>query len=102
MGFKVRFTEFKVQNIVGSCDVGFAIMLERLSQEHHSFCNYEPEIFPGLIYRILDLKVVVLIFVSGKIVLTGARTRKDIYEAYEKIYPILRSYMKKDSHHASK
>ena len=69
LGFEVRFTDFKVQNIVASCDVMFPIMLEKLYAAHGGFCHYEPEIFPGLIYRILDLKVVVLIFVSGKIVL---------------------------------
>ena len=69
IGFDVRFTDFKVQNIVASADVGFAIRLESLSHEHAEFCQYEPEIFPGLIYRILLPKVVVLIFVSGKIVL---------------------------------
>jgi len=90
LGFEVRFTDFKVQNIVASCDVMFPIMLEKLYAAHGGFCHYEPEIFPGLIYRILDLKVVVLIFVSGKIVLTGARTRENIYDAYEKIYPPLR------------
>ena len=35
--------------------------------------QYEPELFPGLIYRMKDPKVVLLIFVSGKVVLTGAR-----------------------------
>ena len=34
--------------------------------------QYEPELFPGLIYRMKDPKVVLLIFVSGKVVLTGA------------------------------
>ena len=67
MGFDVRFTDFKVQNIVASADVGFAIRLESLSHKHADFCQYEPEIFPGLIYRIYSPKVVVLIFVSGKI-----------------------------------
>ena len=38
-----------------------------------------------------------LIFVSGKIVLTGARTREDIYNAYKQIYPTLRQYAKKDA-----
>jgi len=35
--------------------------------------QYEPELFPGLIYRMVDPKVVLLIFVSGKVVLTGAK-----------------------------
>ena len=36
-------------------------------------CQYEPELFPGLIYRMVQPKIVLLIFVSGKIVLTGAK-----------------------------
>jgi transcription initiation factor TFIID TATA-box-binding protein len=35
--------------------------------------QYEPELFPGLIYRMRQPKIVLLIFVSGKIVLTGAK-----------------------------
>lgn len=97
MGFDVRFTDFKVQNIVASADVGFAIRLESLSHKHAEFCQYEPEIFPGLIYRIYSPKVVVLIFVSGKIVLTGAKTREQIQEAYNSILPALQMHKKDDS-----
>lgn len=37
------------------------------------FClkSYEPELFPGLIYRMVKPRIVLLIFVSGKVVLTG-------------------------------
>lgn len=97
MGFDVRFTDFKVQNIVASADVGFAIRLESLSHRHSEFCQYEPEIFPGLIYRIYQPKVVVLIFVSGKIVLTGAKTREQIKEAYTNILPALQMHKKDES-----
>lgn len=97
MGFDVRFTDFKVQNIVASADVGFAIRLESLSHKHAEFCQYEPEIFPGLIYRIYQPKVVVLIFVSGKIVLTGAKTREQIKEAYVNILPALQMHRKEES-----
>lgn len=38
--------------------------------------QYEPEIFPGLIYRTKQPKIVLLIFMSGKIVLTGAKVMK--------------------------
>jgi transcription initiation factor TFIID TATA-box-binding protein len=37
---------------------------------------------------------VLLIFVSGKVVLTGAKVRKDIYEAFENIYPVLTEFKK--------
>ena len=94
LGFAAKFTQFKIQNIVGSCDIKFPIRLEGLAFEHAKFCSYEPELFPGLIYRMAVPKVVLLIFVSGKIVLTGAKSREHIYEAFEKIYPVLLNHRK--------
>ena len=46
--------------------------------------SYEPELFPGLIYRMVKPRIVLLIFVSGKVVLTGAKERGEIYEAFER------------------
>ena len=96
LGFPVRFTEFTVQNIVASCDVKFPIRLEGLANTYLKFCSYEPEMFPGLIFHMLDPKIVLLIFVSGKIVLTGAKKREDIYKAYQKIIPILTQFRKSE------
>ena len=45
--------------------------------------EYEPEQFPGLIYRLDYPKVVCLIFSSGKMVITGARTKSDLFEAVQ-------------------
>ncbi|KAF9043723.1 hypothetical protein BDZ89DRAFT_1197071 [Hymenopellis radicata] len=59
LGFDAKFSEFKIQNIVGSCDVN----------SHGQLSSYEPELFPGLIYHMIKPKVVLLIFV----VLTGAK-----------------------------
>jgi transcription initiation factor TFIID TATA-box-binding protein len=56
--------------------------------------QYEPELFPGLIYRMKQPKIVLLIFVSGKIVLTGAKYRKEIYAAFENMFPVLTEYRK--------
>lgn len=94
LGFNAQFTEFKVQNIVSSCDLKFCIRLEGLAYAHSNYCSYEPELFPGLIYRMVKPKIVLLIFVSGKIVLTGAKVREDIYQAFENIYPVLTQYRK--------
>ncbi|KAK0521161.1 TATA-binding protein (TBP) [Tilletia horrida] len=94
VGFEAKFTEFKIQNIVGSCDVKFPIRLEGLAYSHGVFSSYEPELFPGLIYRMVKPKVVLLIFVSGKIVLTGAKDRAEIYEAFNRIYPTLSEFRK--------
>lgn len=94
LGFNAKFTDFKIQNIVGSCDVKFPIRLEGLAFAHGTFSSYEPELFPGLIYRMVKPKIVLLIFVSGKIVLTGAKQREEIYAAFEAIYPVLSEYKK--------
>ncbi|KAG1412864.1 hypothetical protein G6F58_007799 [Rhizopus delemar] len=94
LGFQAKFTDFKIQNIVGSCDVKFPIRLEGLAYSHGHFSSYEPELFPGLIYRMVKPKIVLLIFVSGKIVLTGAKVREEIYQAFQAIYPVLTEFRK--------
>lgn len=97
----VQFSEFRVQNMVGSADVRFPIRLEGLANEHEDYSSYEPELFPGLIYRMVEPKIVMLIFVSGKVVLTGAKTREQIYDAFEHIYPVLADFRKEVTHHQS-
>ncbi|KAM3877153.1 LOW QUALITY PROTEIN: TATA-box-binding protein [Diretmus argenteus] len=94
LGFPAKFLDFKIQNMVGSCDVKFPIRLEGLVLTHQQFSSYEPELFPGLIYRMIKPRIVLLIFVSGKVVLTGAKVRQEIYEAFENIYPILKGFRK--------
>jgi len=94
LGFPAHFKDFKIQNIVGSCDVKFPIRLEGLAYSHGAFSSYEPELFPGLIYRMKQPKIVLLIFVSGKIVLTGAKVRDETYTAFENIYPVLTEFRK--------
>lgn len=94
LGFEAKFSDFKIQNMVGSCDVKFPIRLEGLVLTHSQFSSYEPELFPGLIYRMVKPRIVLLIFVSGKVVLTGAKERNEIYQAFEYIYPILKGFRK--------
>ncbi|PWA66990.1 TATA-box-binding protein [Artemisia annua] len=95
LGFPAKFKDFKIQNIVGSCDVEFPIRLEHLAGSSHSaFTTYEPELFPGLIYRMKQPKIVLLIFLSGKIVLTGAKVKDETYTAFENIYPVLTEFRK--------
>lgn len=94
---EVKLTDFKIQNIVGSHDVGFQIKLESLRRATEHLCTYEPEMFPGLIFRMQDPKVVLLIFSSGKIVLTGAKKREQIYDAYQKIKVLLIQHKNEES-----
>ena len=50
---------------------------------------YEPEQFPGLIYRMQDPKTVLLLFTSGKLVCTGAKSKEMVYESVAKIIEVL-------------
>ncbi|CAN7937941.1 unnamed protein product [Ixodes hexagonus] len=92
LGFNAQFSDFKIQNIVASADVGFLIKLEALALNHPQFSCYEPELFPGLVYRMVRPSILLLVFVSGKVVLTGAKVRQQLYQAFDNIYPILEKY----------
>jgi transcription initiation factor TFIID TATA-box-binding protein len=78
--------EITVQNIVASSDLGQKINLNiiaiTLGLER---VEYEPEQFPGLVYRLDSPKVVLLLFGSGKLVCTGARVPQDVEDAVDKI-----------------
>jgi len=77
--------ELKIQNIVASANLAGLIDLER-SAYSLGRTMYEPEQFPGLIYRMDDPKVVILLFASGKLVCTGAKKEEDVYEAVTKLH----------------
>ncbi len=78
--------DIKVQNIVASADLGHDLNLNAiaigLGLEN---IEYEPEQFPGLVYRLDEPEVVVLLFGSGKLVVTGGERPEDADEAVDKI-----------------
>jgi transcription initiation factor TFIID TATA-box-binding protein len=80
--------ELKIQNIVASANLAGLIDLER-SAYTLGRTMYEPEQFPGLIYRMDVPKVVILLFASGKLVCTGAKQEEDVYEAVTKLHETL-------------
>ncbi|KAH8051206.1 hypothetical protein JL722_10905 [Aureococcus anophagefferens] len=94
IGFQPKFGEFKVQNMVATSDAGFPIRLEALVYAHAKFSSYEPELFPGLIYRLVIPKTVLLLFVSGRMVLTGGKSLGHLRTAFEKMYPVLTEFKK--------
>lgn len=49
----------------------FELILQMSNKTRFVCYSYEPELFPGLIYRMIKPRIVLLIFVSGKVVLTG-------------------------------
>jgi len=80
-----------IQNIVASANLHGKIDLETAADIMENVM-YEPEQFPGLIYRMGDPKVVMLLFASGKLVCTGAKHEDMVKEAVEKLHEILQDY----------
>jgi len=88
-GFIIRrIQKIDIVNIVGTAYAGDKIDLEAAANILDNIM-YEPEQFPGLIYRMKEPKVVILLFRSGKMVLTGSKREKQVHEATEKIISIL-------------
>jgi transcription initiation factor TFIID TATA-box-binding protein len=80
--------KIQVQNIVASGNLGAKLDLEVASVTLED-ALYEPEQFPGLIYRAKYPKVVFLLFSSGRIVCTGAKKETDVQEAVNKLDKVL-------------
>ena len=77
--------EIKVVNMVASADLFGRIELEDCAYSIEK-TMYEPEQFPGLIYRMDEPKVVILLFSTGKLVCTGATKEEDVYTAVAKLH----------------
>ncbi len=81
----------EIQNIVASATLGFKVNLDALAIECYN-TEYEPEQFPGLVFRLDEPKTVMLIFRSGKIIITGAKTPGDANLAAERTRDMIKSY----------
>jgi transcription initiation factor TFIID TATA-box-binding protein len=80
--------DLKVVNIVASAGLGGKIDLEKAVSTLGK-TMYEPEQFPGVIYRMDEPRVVILLFASGKLVCTGAKKEQDVYDAVHKLHASL-------------
>lgn len=83
-GFRLSKPTIKIQNIVASASLEGRIDLER-SVYSLERTMYEPEQFPGMVYRMSDPRVVILVFANGKLVVTGAKREEDVYAAVSKL-----------------
>jgi transcription initiation factor TFIID TATA-box-binding protein len=84
--------KIEIQNIVASSSLNFRVNLDVLAMECEN-TEYEPEQFPGLIFRLNEPKTVMLVFRSGKIIVTGAKTPREADMAAE----LTRDIIKKTS-----
>ena len=102
---EVIFKNFRIINMVATCDFKFRVHLTKLnseisyklrktlnSKELEKKISYEPQIFPGLIYHMDKPKLAVLIFSSGKVNFVGIKKKDDAFEALKNIQPIIQKY----------
>lgn len=83
--------QIKIQNIVVSSDLHANIDLFSLSKNVKEV-DYEPEQFPGAIFRIKEPKAVIILFKNGKLICTGSNTEKNIKIVLERAAKIISQY----------
>ena len=81
IGLKVTGNpEIEIQNMVASGSVGGSLNLNNIIFKFDN-TEYEPEQFPGLVYKLPESHITFLLFGTGKIVITGAKSEKEIIES---------------------
>ena len=80
-----------VQNMVFSGDLGREFNVDTVALVLPN-CEYEPEMFPGVIYRVKEPKAVVLLFTTGRIVCSGVKSEHDAWRAVRKLLHELEKY----------
>ena len=82
-----------VQNIVASGSIDLNLNLNTLALQLEN-TEYEPEQFPGLVYKLAGTRATFLLFSNGKIVCTGTRSEDKLREAVDKLVQILKKQKK--------
>jgi transcription initiation factor TFIID TATA-box-binding protein len=96
----VSFTvcDTSVQNIVGNAVIalneGECLDLQAMYNALGTICTWQPSMFPGLVLRPDNSPVVLLCFFSGKIVITGGKRERDIYEGWSNLWPTVRQFIR--------
>lgn len=82
----------KIQNIVVSADLHAIIDLYALSKEVKAV-DYEPEQFPGAIFRVLEPKSKIILFKNGKLICTGTNTEANIRRVLAYVAKVVSKYV---------
>ena len=94
IGYEVRITDRSVKNLVGSIDYGSNIDLFTLAKSIGPNASFEPELFPGLIFSSKKINIKdgdkqnckITVFRSGKINITGTKTKEELNDAFSSIF----------------
>jgi transcription initiation factor TFIID TATA-box-binding protein len=96
-GVVMNLTEVRIQNIVGNVDLNLGertLDLDRFYYDQSVYSTFQKNMFPGLIYRPNNSPVVLLLFSSGKVVITGGKASRDIYDGWNALWPLVSNYIK--------
>ncbi len=99
-----RNPRFEVRNLVATADLGYSIDLHELSSSSFfgSMSTYDPSAFNAVIVRHPDIRPrTILVFRTGKLVITGAKSERGVDEALDLIEPELIRFESKKSENGS-
>lgn len=94
LGFNVRFRNFRIVNVLGTCSMPWGIMIVNFSEKYKKDASYEPELHPGVTYKLLNPKATLKIFSTGSITVTAASVAY-VQAAIEHIFPLVYEFRKK-------
>jgi len=95
IGIKIKIKpKINVQNIVASGSIGMDLNLNTLAMKLDN-TEYEPEQFPGLVYKLMEAKATFLLFSNGKIVCTGTKSEEMVHKAIDMLLINLNKVMNK-------
>lgn len=94
IGIKIKIKpQINVQNIVASGSIGMDLNLNTLAMKLDN-TEYEPEQFPGLVYKLMEAKATFLLFSNGKIVCTGTKSEDMVHKAVDMLLVNLKKLKK--------
>ncbi|KAH8376776.1 hypothetical protein KR093_001313 [Drosophila rubida] len=99
LGFPVGFHNFRIYNVLGTCTMPWAIRIVQFSERHRSNASYEPELHPGVTYRMTDPTATLKIFSTGSITVTAqnvATVDLAIQRIYDLVYEFRNENNRKD------
>lgn len=93
LNFRVRFHNYRVVNVLGTCKMPWAIKIVQFSEKYKKEASYEPELHPGVTYNLKNPTATLKIFSTGSMTVT-ARSVADVQAAIEHIYPLVYEFKK--------
>ncbi|XP_035783934.1 putative uncharacterized protein DDB_G0277255 [Anopheles albimanus] len=94
LGYNVRLRNFRIVNVLGTCSMPWGIMIVNFSERYRKEASYEPELHPGVTYKLMKPKATLKIFSTGSITVTAASV-SFVQQAIEHIYPLVYEFRKK-------